>query len=444
MQSRIDPRYEAVVVTGNRDSQKRLPFLRASRSEWIKTRERSGLLMASWVFILMPVNVRQLISIALLLVTVTTTRAREKIFFAATNVWKANINGYSRSSPAMATNGVIYVTSWLGDLHAINADGSKRWDFKCGREAVSSPAIGEDGTIYFGSRNYRIFAMTSEGKKKWEFKTRAWVDASPAIGTNGTIYCGSWDKNFYAINPDGTKKWAFPTGGPIMSSAAIDARGVIYFGSNDKKFYALNPDGTARWKFSVADAVTSSPAIGSEGEIYFSSVDGTLHALNPDGSVRWQLHTGGITPSSPVLGADGTIYISVNQTHCAVGSDGKFKWQRAFWHAQPDLFGESAAAVLADNSVVFIGCDGFVMTVPGDDGKEDWIWNAWMDGPSYSSPLVGPDGKVYVMGIEPFLKCLDRNVPLAATPWPMFRGNPQHTGRVNRVGKNSSPRLSDR
>ena len=369
---------------------------------------------------------------ALLLLAAFNLCAEDK-HYAATNLWKAEVGHYNQSSPAMDSNGVIYVASWLGNLHAINPDGSTRWVFKFGGESVSTPAVGADGNIYFGSRDRHIHAVTSVGKKLWAFKTGAWVDASPAIGVDGTIYCGSWDKKFYALNTDGTKKWEFATDGPIVSSAAIDTAGVIYFGSHDRKFYALNPDGTKRWEYSAAGAVTSSPAIGSEGEIYFASVDGKLHALNPDGTQRWQLHTGGFTPSSPVLGPDGTIFISVNQTHCAVAREGTLKWQRSFWHAQPGLFGETAATVLDDNTVIFIGGDGFVMTVPTHDGKEDWLWNYWLSGPSFSSPLVSPDGTVYVMGLSRQLNALKRPSPLAITPWSMFRANPQRTGRVSRM-----------
>ena len=130
---------------------------------------------------------------------------------------------------------------------------------------------------------------------------------------------------------------------------------------------------------------------------------------------------------------DGTIYVSVNQTHCAVSRAGQFKWLRPFWHPQTNYFGETAAAVLANETVVFTGGDGFVMTVPGDNGDKEWFWNYWLDGPSYSSPLVSPDGTVYVMGISRQLRALQRDIPLAKTPWPIFRANPQRTGRVNRM-----------
>ena len=355
----------------------------------------------------------------------------EQYPFTATNLWMVDLRSHCKSSPAQASNGVIYLTDSKGKLFAIDPDGSQRWTFNFGFESVSTPAIADDGTVLFGSRDRRLHAVTPTGSAKWTFQTGGWVDASPAIARDGTIYVGSWDKTFYAVSHEGKKCREFITRGPIVSSAALDATGNIYFGSHDRKFYALNPDGSKRWEFRTGGPITSSPAIGANEEIYFASTDGKLYAVNPDGTQRWVLRTGGITASSPVIGLDGTIFISVNQSHCAVSSEGKLRWQRPFWHPVPNFFGESAAALLADNTVVFTGGDGFVMTVPDDDGKEKWYWNAWLFGPSYSSPLVADNGTVYVIGMAGQFYALQRQSPLAASVWPTFRGNPQRTGRAN-------------
>ncbi|MCX8092395.1 MAG: PQQ-binding-like beta-propeller repeat protein [Verrucomicrobiae bacterium] len=353
--------------------------------------------------------------------------------YSATNLWKAPGMWGTRSSPALGTDGTIYIGTWSGRLLALNPDGSKRWAFRTGLEMASSPAVGTDETVYIGCRDRRFYAVDRRGKLKWFFPTGGWVDASAALATDGTIYFGSWDKQFYALNPDGSKRWVFSTGGPIVSSAAIGADGTIYFGSHDRNFYALNPDGSLRWRFATGGAILSSPAIGADGAIYFSSVDGKLHALNPDGSARWHLHTGGVTGSSPVLGADGTIFISVNTNHCAVNADGTFKWVRRFWHPGPGAYGDTAAAVLANGHVIFTGGDGYVMTVLHGTGDRDWVWNFWLYAPSHSSVVVSPEGTVYAACTGAYLYALQNNVPLANTPWPMFRADPQHTGRV-RIG----------
>src|ERR1700680_4778166 len=45
-------------------------------------------------------------------------------------------------------------------LYALDgASGVKKWEFKTGGYIVSSPAVGSDGTVYVGSWNNTVFAM---------------------------------------------------------------------------------------------------------------------------------------------------------------------------------------------------------------------------------------------------------------------------------------------
>ena len=67
----------------------------------------------------------------------------------------------------------------------------------------SSPAIGSDGTVYVGSYDYKLYAINGKtGDKLWEFETRYRVFSSPAIGSDGTVYGGSEDNKLYAIKTD--------------------------------------------------------------------------------------------------------------------------------------------------------------------------------------------------------------------------------------------------
>ncbi len=369
-------------------------------------------------------NVRVILGIAQLLWV--STLAEEH--YVATNLWKAHTGSGSLSSPALGHDGVIYVGTSEGYLIALNPAGLVRWRFKTGVEIASSPAIAIGGTVYVGCRDRNLYAVGGSGHKRWAFKTGGWVDASAAIAEDGTIYFGSWDKNFYALTPEGVKKWQFATGGPVVSSAAIGGDGVIYFGSHDRKFYALNPEGGKRWEYATQGAILSSPAIAKDGALYFTSVDGKFHAVNADGTRRWVLATGGITQASPVIGLDGTIYVGVNDHHCAISAEGKLKWQRSLdprGHVPFDWIG-STPAVLADGSALTSGTDGVITTFKLNG---DW-WIYSLQGSSRASPVVGRDGTVYGASSGQDLHAIRNSVPLATTPWPMFRGNPQHTGRA--------------
>jgi len=83
------------------------------------------------------------------------------------------------------------------------AAGDKLWGFHTGRGVSSSPAIGSDGTVYVGSGDKKLYAINGKsGVKLWEFITGNLVSSSPAIGSDGTVYVGSWNSKLYAIKTD--------------------------------------------------------------------------------------------------------------------------------------------------------------------------------------------------------------------------------------------------
>ncbi len=84
----------------------------------------------------------------------------------------------------------------------VQKPGTVLWEFKTGG-SVSSPAIGSDGTVYVGSHDNKLYAINGQsGVKLWEFETGGDVSSSPAIGPDGTLYVGSSDKKVYAIKTD--------------------------------------------------------------------------------------------------------------------------------------------------------------------------------------------------------------------------------------------------
>jgi len=129
---------------------------------------------------------------------------------------------------------------------------------------ASSPAIGSDGTVYIGSTDGKIYALDGRtGAKQWEFETGEHYSAvysSPAIGADGTVYIGSMDKKVYALDgKTGAKQWEFETEGPVWCSPTIGADGIVYIGSNDKKVYAFETS-------SLGPANSSWPMFGQNAQ----------------------------------------------------------------------------------------------------------------------------------------------------------------------------------
>jgi hypothetical protein len=334
--------------------------------------------------------------------------------------WSTITAPISDSSPAVAMDGTVYVGSFDGKLWALNPDGSAKWTFRAGLEIKSSPAVAAGGSVYFGSRDRKLYALNPNGAEKWHFKIGGWIDSSPAIASDGAICFGGWDQKFYCLNPNGTPNWSFQTAGVIDSSPAIGLDGTIYFGSHDQDFYALTPDGKLKWKFRTGAPITSSPAVDSNKSICFTSLDGFCYSFNQDGSLRWKLRTGGITSGSPVIGSDGAVFVTVNDMLWHIRPTGEK--EREYGLEGP---ANSTPLLLSDQSLCVMSGWGNVMKYGFHPADFQWYMNVYVQ--CTGSPGISAQGTIYV----PRLIALGPKIPIAASPWPKFRGNSRNTGNAS-------------
>ena len=302
--------------------------------------------------------------------------------------WKFETAKGVHSSPAIGSDGTIYVGSYDNKLYAINPDGTEKWNFITDLYVYSSPAIGSDGTIYVGSQDNNLYAINPDGTEKWNFRTGNIVVSSPAIGYDGVVYVGSDDFKLYAIYPDGSEKWNFTTRGDVMSSPAIDSNGTIYVGSQDHKLYAINPDGSRKWRFKTGANVDTAPAIGSDGTIYVGSKDNKLYAIYPNGSEKWSFTTG-FGVHSPSIDYDGTIYVGSSDNKLyAINPDGSEKWNfTTGWDV-------ASSPAISSDGTIYVGSSDNKLYAINPDGSEKWNFITYSD--VRSSPAIGSDGTIYV------------------------------------------------
>jgi outer membrane protein assembly factor BamB len=324
--------------------------------------------------------------------------------------WSFSTGAVVYSSPAIGSDGTIYIGSGDNKFYAINPDGTLKWNFPMDGGVISCPAIGSDGTIYFGISDTPdpyglLYALNPDGTEKWNFSTNGDIHSSPAIGSDGTIYVGSADYKLYAINPDGTEKWNFTAGDGIASSPAIGSDGTIYVGSQDSKLYAINPDGTEKWRFNTLGTCHSSPSIGSDGTIYIGSTDSRLYAINPDGTEKWSYNTGGMIQfSSPAIGTDGIIYIgSLDKNLHAINPNGTRKW--TFTTGS----GVDSSPAISSDGTIYIGSWDNNLYAINPDGTEKWNFTTgWA---VRSAPAIGSDGTIYVGSQDYKLYAIGPNIP---------------------------------
>lgn len=350
--------------------------------------------------------------------------------------------GYTVSSPALSADGeTIYLgvetRAGTGRILAIPRSGAlPRWSRELPLPVATSPAVDTDGTIYIGGDDGKFLALNpANGAIRWTVDTRAPITSSAAISEAGVIYFGGGDSALWAVNRDGTVRWRFQVESWIDSSPAIGADGTIYFGCNDRHVYAVTPSatqGTLKWRFNTGSPVRASPAIGADGTVFIGSLNQKLYALRPaDGTVLWDRDTNGEVRASPVLGADGTVYLASTDGifYAWRASDGFERWRTPLGTAV-----YSTACVRADGVIIFGADDGIVRALNPVDGSIRWRFNT-QTGPGNiieSSPIVAPDGSIYVGSLDGFLYKLNGNGAALSTvsTWPAFQRSAARDGRA--------------
>ena len=224
--------------------------------------------------------------------------------------------------PTFASNGSVYIAGHNKDgrgFHSVNQSlTTANWVFQMGTEFNATPAIGSDGTIYIGSTNDNLYAINPDGTEKWSIEYGTWTASAAAIGPDGTIYFSGETASggvLLAVNPNGTEKWRkllslkAGQGGP-----AVAADGTIYLGGYEEKMIAYNADGTEKWTYNAKGPIETVPAIDNDGNLYFGDTNGFFHVLNPEGLNPYKvLKLGDEIHSSVAIGSNGIIYVAANQ-----------------------------------------------------------------------------------------------------------------------------------
>lgn len=295
------------------------------------------------------------------------------------------------TSPAFGADNTMYMSASDG-FRAATILGSIKWvQSSVGDCRWSSPALTSDGYIYVGSANYYIYSLFTSGSVKWSFRTGGPVYASPTVDKYGYIYIGSTDANLYCLNYAGSIIWSYYMYTAVKSSAAITSGQVVYVGTTGGMMFAINTNGLPAWFISTGSGKfdISSPAVSQDGSIYIGSMsdDHSLYSFSAIGSIQWFYISDGPIYCSPSIGPDGSIFFTAYQSNFvySLTGFGSLKWKYTM-----SSYSSSPSPVIGADGMIYVASDHLYALYPS--GSLQWISliNTYPQ-----TPVIAKDGVIY-------------------------------------------------
>lgn len=355
-------------------------------------------------------------------------------------LWEYIGQGTPVSSPAIAPNGNIVISTVEGWVESIRPTGQRAWITQDLGRFDRSPVIAPDGSVYVVSEGDRVYALNgSNGQTQWSFIPDGTNDGLIRLGNDGTLYYRNiLGGRMYALNPNGSTKWSAEVNNASNSTHLIANNGGLLLASTS----SASSKGGDVLKVSAAGAVsrTATPstltsmrvlAMSNAGHLIAVS-QSSIYAVTQSGQIAWRYQMSEF-PSNPLVGGavgpDGTIYISLPSSKViALTPSGREKWIA-------NLTGQVSNPVVGDDGVVYVSVKGtqrnevFALSAQGTI-----LWNLRDVGNGYGSPVLGNNGVLYIAGTTFFnygiLAIETSSKAPARSAWPMANGNAQHTGQL--------------
>ena len=294
------------------------------------------------------------------------------------------------------------------------------------------------------------------GRLLWGFAGMLVMPGTPAVGPAKDVYIVDLVEGVLRrlrdMDDSARVEWSFPLGRypATATMVALGPSGTVYCASTPEMegscaLYALDTAGHLLWIDSTHLSYTldnATPVIDSRGRVIVGDEDGYLYCFNADGTLAWStwagyFYTGGIT-----IGYDDMVYVQTEEgnVHC-YDANGAERWSTS----GPGEAGYNNVCAVSDSSILVYSYDDILFTIK-PDGEIGWVYSIWDslaergvtrkqrrdEGDECPSPVVSPEGVIYIFGLDFFGAFVWSGRRTAATAWPTYNHDPARSGWAGR------------
>jgi outer membrane protein assembly factor BamB/serine/threonine protein kinase len=232
-------------------------------------------------------------------------------------------------------SGVVYCATDVTLYALLASTGTQIWAYTADGTDIRTMPLVVNGVVYIGSLGGTIHAVNATtGKQKWSANISIANNTSFAV-TADTLYCTDANGVVQALRlSDGSSVWH--SGAVYAVSTPVLSGNVIYVGGY-QAISALNAaSGQSVWAVSTTDYVFGAPAAAGTS-VYVPVNDGHVVSLSyADGSVQWTKQVTTYNIDAPALVANGMVYVSAEKVYALDAASGAPKWNYALAQTSPD------------------------------------------------------------------------------------------------------------
>ena len=275
------------------------------------------------------------------------------------------------------------------------------WSRALGAETWAT-LVARDGMVYVGSADGRLHAIRADdGSKAW-----TWSGPHPLYGealvTQDSIYLVDERTDLIALRrTDGSLQWRMPlhdeklAGQPAPKNPTFNRRvavpvladGTLYVGSTDHGLYALEAaTGKILWRHDVGAPVFAAVALAGD-DLVAGCYDGSVVVLSRrSGAESARTKLGGPVASAPVIAGDLIIvgcrdYLLYGLRRADLG----VAWRDSYWFSWVE-----SVPRLADG-ILYIGGSDYRRVSAVDPATGRALWATDVRGLTWGTPLVSAD-----------------------------------------------------